>query len=256
MRNAILKRVSFGTFVSCLMFTMACTSYGQCGVDGTCNHPWDGKPGSCPKPDGITGEIGGGCDSWPSPACQAGGKCLDGTCLSCGGDGELCCDQYSPNPTPCPNGTCQDQGDNRVCNNHCGLLSAPNNHCCQGEGQGCSEGMCNIDTQLCEEPNADPCTGANPYFVYFKDQAGCAMGPFRFSSDNDTDAKACADSMMAHYQATSECGLNQDVHETTVCETSLNGSFPDEVDVCDPADFDSCKQSKCTNCTIDTGDCP
>ena len=256
MRNAIIKRLSFHTFITSLLFTMACTSYGQCGIDGDCNHPWDGKPGSCPKSDGIVGQIGGRCDAWPNSPCAAGGKCLDGTCLSCGGDGELCCDQYSPNPEPCSNGTCQANGDFRVCNDNCGLLEPGKDSCCQGEGEGCHEGVCNIDTRKCEQQSADPCTGNLQYSVFYKDANGCAVGPFKFTSDNDTDAKACADSMMAHYQATSECGLNQDVQETDVCGTSFLGSFPEVVDVCDPADFATCEQSKCTNCTFVTGSCP
>jgi hypothetical protein len=235
---------------------MACTDYGQLGCDGKCDHPWDGKPGSCPKPDGIVGQVGGRCDGWPAPACQADGKCLDGTCLGCGNDGDLCCDQYSPNPLPCNNGTCQSNGDYQICHDECGLLEPGHDNCCQGEGQGCSQGVCNIDTQKCVPQSSDPCTGSIQYSVYFKDQFGCAIGPFKFTSGNDAEAQMCADSMATQYGAAGECALNHDAQETDICETSLLGSFPKQIYVCDPADFTTCEHSTCTNCSFANGACP
>jgi len=253
MRTAILRRLSFSSlFVTSLLFVMACTDYGQLGCDGKCNHPWNGQPGSCPKSDGVVGQVGGKCDGWPAPPCQAGGKCLDGTCLECGGNDELCCDTGNP----CNDGTCQTNGDFHICKDNCGLLEPGKDSCCLGEGQGCSQGVCNVDTQKCEPQASDPCTGSLNYSVYYKDQFGCATGPFKFTSDNDAEAQMCADSMAAHFGATSECALNQDVQETDVCETSLLGSFTKQIYVCDPADFTSCRNSTCGNCSFDDGACP
>jgi hypothetical protein len=242
--------------MAALLFMMACTDYGQLGCSGKCDHPWDGKPGSCPQAGAAEGQVGGGCAGWPSPACGAGGKCVNGTCLTCGGDGQLCCDQFSPNPSPCNAGTCQATGDWPTCNSSCGTLTPGKDSCCAGTGTKCSQGACDIDTNKCIQPASDPCTGQNPYSVYLKDAFGCAVGPFYFSADDDSEAKTCADALKAQYGAAGECSLNQGAQETDVCETSFLGHYPDIVDVCDQADFASCEQSKCTNCTFTNGSCP
>jgi hypothetical protein len=255
--DRLLERLSFSTlFMASILFMMACTDYGQLGCDGKCNHPYDGKPGSCATGNVSVGQIGGSCAGWPSPACAAGGTCIDGTCLPCGGDGELCCGHYSPNPSECTDGTCAATADYPTCDSSCGTLTPGQDTCCPGNGTKCSEGACDVDTNKCIQPQSVPCTGANPYAVALVDGAGCVLGTFYFSGDNDTDAKACADGLKAMYGAADECTLGQIPTEKDVCESSFLGTYSAVIGVCDPAKLAACEQEQCSNCTFQDGSCP
>ena len=260
LRNLVraLPRFSFGNLVVAgTLFMMACTDYGQLGCDGHCNHPWDGKEGSCPldNSDNAVRQVGGRCGGWPGSACDTGGRCVDGTCLGCGDAGEVCCTQGTAQV--CNAGTCVSSDDFAKCNDSCGLMTPGKDTCCPGTGTKCSQGVCNIDTNKCVQPASDPCKGNFPYSVLLTDAFGCAQGPFYFTSDTDADAAACAAQYKTYYGAQSACGLNQAAQETDVCGTSIVlGSWPYIVNVCDSAKFASCEQSLCTNCSFTTGACP
>jgi hypothetical protein len=248
----IFKRLSFSTlFVTAILFTMACTDYGQLGCDGKCNHPYDGKVGSCPQPNAPEGRVGGRCQGWPAPACSAG-TCVDGTCLPCGGDGELCC----PNTSPCNAGTCASTGDYPTCIASCGTLTPGRDTCCPGNGTKCSEGACDVDTNKCIKPQNVPCTGRYAYEVALTDGAGCVVGTFYFTADNDTDAKTCTDALKSMYGAAGECTLNQAPIDQDTCQSSFLGSYSKVIEVCDPAKIESCEQEQCSNCTYTNGSCP
>lgn len=253
-----LQRLSIGSvLVTALLFAMACTDYGQLGCSGHCSHPWDGKPGSCPQPNVALGQVGGGCGAWPGPACDSGGTCIDGTCLACGGDGQVCCGQYEPNAVPCNNGTCAAVGDFPKCDDSCGTLTPGKDKCCSGTGTKCSEGACDIDTNKCIQPMSDPCTGTKPYSVYLKDANGCAVGPFFFTADDDASALTCVAALETYYGGVSACALNQPALETNVCGTSPQlGSWPYIISTCDAADITACESYRCGNCTYTPGDCP
>lgn len=256
--HRLLGRLSLSTlFMTAILFTMACTDYGQLGCDGKCDHAYDGKPGSCPQAFGTEGQVGGKCAGWPSPACDTGGTCIDGTCLPCGGDGELCCPQYSPNPSPCNDGTCTSIDDYPTCNASCGTLTPGADSCCPGNGTKCSEGACDVDTNKCIQPQNAPCTGNLPYEVALTDGAGCVIGTFYYTADNDTEAQQCADALKAVAGAAGECSLNQTPIEQDTCQTSmLLGSHPAAITVCDQAKLASCEYEQCTNCTYTNGSCP
>jgi hypothetical protein len=257
MIRRLFQRLSFSTlFVTAILGTMACTDYGQLGCDGKCDHPYDGEPGSCPQPGAVAGHIGGKCEAWPAFACDAGGVCVDGTCLPCGGDGELCCGKYGPNPEQCTSGTCTSTGDYPVCNSSCGTLTPGKDSCCPGNGIKCSEGACDIDTNKCIQPQNVPCTGNYGYAVAFTDGAGCVLGTSYFSADNDTEAQQCADAAKAQYGAAGVCALNALPIEQDTCQTSFLGSFSKVIEVCDMAKLASCEYEQCTNCTYTNGSCP
>lgn len=248
-------RFSIGNLVVAgTLFMMACTDYGQLGCDGHCTHPWDGTEGSCPLAGGAVRQVGGPCGGWPGPACDTGGRCVDGTCLGCGVDGEVCCTLGTSQV--CNSGTCVSSDDFAKCDDSCGLLTPGKDSCCPGTGTKCSQGVCNIDTNKCIQPASDPCTGNNPYSVLLTDSNGCAQGPFFFTANNDTEAQTCVDQLKASWGAVSACALNQAAQETDVCGTSILGSSTFIIDVCDNAQFASCEHAQCTNCNFTNGACP
>jgi hypothetical protein len=252
--GARLSRSLHSLLLAMALFSIACTDYGQLGCSGHCDHPWDGKEGSCPLPNVAAGEVGGSCNSWPSPPCNSGGRCVDGTCLECGGNGEVCC--TSGTSQVCNSGTCASSDDFAKCNDSCGLLTPGKDDCCPGTGTKCSQGVCDIDTHKCIQPQSDPCTGQNPYNVYLTDSNGCAQGPFYFTSNNDSEASSCVAHLKAVYGAQGACTLNQAVQESEVCGTSFLAKSTYIIDVCDAVNFSSCQWSQCTNCTFTSGACP
>lgn len=251
----VMPRAGAGSLMVALtLFMMACTDYGQLGCDGHCNHPWDGQVGSCPLPGAAEGQPGGACQGWPSPACDVG-RCVDGTCLGCGADGQVCCTEGTS--LVCNQGTCAASDDYAKCNDSCGLLEAGKNTCCPGTGTKCSQGVCDVNTNTCIQPASDPCTGKYEYFVALVDAYGCAIGPFYFTSDSDAEAQTCADQLKTAEGAAGLCALNTQPQVTDVCGASiLLGAWPYEIAVCDQAKFSSCEQSQCTNCSFTTGACP
>jgi len=222
------------------------------GCDGSCKHPWDGTPGSCPKTGAGDGTLGGACNGWPDPACAEGSQCVDGTCVACGGPGEQCCGQYTSNPAPCVDGTCVSGNEYNTCNGSCGLLDPGKNGCCAGDT--CSEGVCDVGTNTCVPPAApDPCPGGQfSYFVSLKDSNGCVTDPINFTADDDTAAKTCADAIQAAQGYPARCDVNQAPTYTEVCE---GAQVTDTVVVCDQADFTKCELSFCANCMFTPGAC-
>ena len=230
--------------MAALVFVNAC--------DGHCTHPWDGTPGSCPQSGVGDGTIGGSCASWPANPCGAGSQCVDGTCVACGGAGEICCGQYTANPKPCVAGTCVSTNDYNTCDDSCGLLDPGKDGCCPGDI--CSEGVCDVATSKCVAPAApDPCPGgAIGYTISLKDSAGCATDPIAFTADDDTAAKTCADAIMAAAGYPARCEVDQAPTYTEVCE---GAQVNDTVVVCDQADFAKCELSFCSNCQFTPGPC-
>jgi hypothetical protein len=227
------------------------------GCEGPCDHDWDGKPGSCQLPGAEEGTIGGSCrDGIFETDCDSGASCFNDVCIQCGGEGEPCCAQYSDNPKKCQSGTCvENSNDPSTCDNSCGLLAPGQDNCCEGDL--CSEGVCDVSTNKCTAPVSDPCSGKNGYSVSLKDLNSCATEPIFFTSDNDTDAKTCAEAIRQQLGYPKACEVDQSITHTDVCGTAL-GAPPSSyvVVVCDQADFAACELSHCVNCTFTNGTCP
>lgn len=243
-------------FVFAWLFITGCTSWGGIGCSAPCKPgvPYP-QPGACPIPGVPDNQPGGHCKGiWP---CGNGSQCVDGTCLPCGGDGEICC---GPNKD-CNGGACEYNSNGPdICSTSCGTLGKA---CCNGNN--CEGSVCDLNTHQCVAGGGGACSGPYTYVVSFiNKQTRCAEYTFYVKSSSDADAQTCAQGLLQGQTGNVglyELGpLNVEPTEYVFCEHSAeplsgpdNNIYPlafsqQDAEIC-------AVQAFCQNCTFTPGQC-
>lgn len=253
----LLRRSPRYVLLSMLWSLAACSGFLQFqSCDGNCSHAYNGQPGSCPESGGESGEPGGPCNGIE---CDGDARCVNNTCLPCGGQDQVCCAPILETPD-CNSGfTCAGGGTwgggYGMCTSSCGLLGLS---CCEGDGTECSQGVCSPDSKTCVDPSGteDLCQGSAQFVGYGLNAAGCVEQQFNFSANGSAAATQCL-AMMTAQQGLTASALNATEYPSTFCEENIiNGNSTVYVNVTNPAQLSQCEQSLCTNCTIVAGACP
>lgn len=242
----------------------ACSGLQWPSCEGNCTHPYDGTSGSCPEAGAATGAPGGQCNDI---FCESGATCVDGTCIPCGADHQVCCvDAVLENPTCNPGFTCSSETSTPECSGSCGLLGL---YCCGGGGTECIQGACDADTEMCEDPTGteELCQGSTPYSGYAVDAYGCVERSYSFSADSEAAAAQCLAALAERDSPPGDTwtpsALNVPEYPATACEfnntTFMTSTAP--FNVVDQSNLQECAESLCAPPTCEVqvstnGSCP
>lgn len=280
-RKTIFKRLTAAQWLAIALLLAACDSsdpFAGCG--NQCTHAWDGTPGSCKNNDSF-GANGGPCDFvvLEGEVCNDPlATCVDHVCVPCGSTNEACCQNGLGNGAPesCNGGeTCTKSTDFDTCQ----VCGVPGEKCCGGGGPKCQQGVCNLDSDMCEvgvsdgsgagsgsgSGAADPCQGPNSYSVAALDLAGCVLANQTLMSTTLMQAQACAAELQAKFGWPKISAINAVPIDEFICETSfLIWGSTLEYQVVDSSAATSCAMELCGvdaqepqfGCTYASGLCP
>jgi hypothetical protein len=208
---------------------------------------------TCSDPNGCGG-LNQTCADWPANDCASGLRCVNDTCLACGGLGDVCCwTAVGPDKCTAPGTVCDETQDaTPTCTDQCGLIGKA---CCGGTscpdpaGATCNQGVCEANSST-GTPAA--CGSGPAHFVEILDSSGCVKTDFEFNSSAPDD---CIAAMLAELGPGFTAGA---LDTPPVCGERCQywSAMPDastgadEVYACamDQAALDSCYTSLCTNC--------
>ena len=191
-------------------------------------------------------------------ACNDDLHCVDGTCRSCGDEGEVCCavaggSEYCHGNAACEGGNGGLDDNLGKCTTSCGIAGMP---CCPGFNECPAGGQC-VDG-MCEADPADSCLSGSTKYVTYIITGDCSYVEVIFFTNTKEEAEACRQQYVNIALPTEEiCPLNQEPELTNVCATS---DFPPGVGYqlwnCSAAQLQTCEQQWCSNCTWTPGNCP
>lgn len=191
-------------------------------------------------------------------ACNADLRCVDGTCLPCGDDGEVCCGIPGGDQHVCTGGgvACDDFVDKLgTCTTTCG---SPGLACCDYDtcpnGGECVSGTCSGTPN---PPNTDCLSGPEKHLMYVIG-GDCSYAQVIFYVNNLAEAEACRDAYVAAAAPTEEvCALDQIPEYNKFCATSnVPPAISHDLNYCSDAQLQTCEQYWCSNCSWSPGDCP
>jgi hypothetical protein len=186
-------------------------------------------------------------------ACNDDLRCVDGTCQSCGDEGEVCCaiaggSEYCHGNTACASG----YDSYSQCTTSCGIVGMP---CCPGldecpTGGQCVSGMCEADPQ-------DTCLNGSTKHVMYIITGDCAYVEVIFYTNTAEEAESCRQQYVNIALPTEEiCQLDQEPELSTVCASGVPPASQYQLWNCSAAQLQTCEQYWCSNCTWSPGDCP
>ncbi|WP_224243483.1 hypothetical protein [Hyalangium gracile] len=215
------------------------------------------EPGACPLIGKSPGEEGGACPSWPG-MCTSGTRCVQGTCLPCGGSGEVCCGFDNT----CQGGlTCDPKPNSAdVCSSTCGQL---NKQCCSSNV--CAPGLtCNGNNKTCITSNTSQCNGSTQFFVGMLDlTTRCAIEPIAVMANSAAEATTCAQGVVQQLGLSGYVELKSPTQFPNVGNTynfcsksAIDPGSTVTVHAFSDADAQACVQGYCSlTCTITPGAC-
>jgi len=206
----------------------------------------------CDEPPGA-GTEGHECHGWPSYGCDGDLRCVNDTCVACGGNNEACCDDKPCND---PSLACDTSSEGAgKCQNDCGLEGLP---CC-ADGTCPGGGSCN-ESGTCETATVgDSCvTGDTPHGVAVID-SNCGLLPVDLATDTDAEAQECRQKLVdAAAPGVEVCPLDTKPMTAVVCQ---DGWGPLYLWYCSDQQLQLCEYNLCiTGCTYTApdanGHCP
>jgi hypothetical protein len=191
-------------------------------------------------------------------ACNDDLRCVDGTCLSCGDDGEACCaiaggSEYCHGNMACEGGNGGLDGVLGECTTDCGIVGMP---CCPGFDECPTGGQC--VSGMCEADPVDSCLNGSTKHVMTIITGDCTSVDVIFYTNTVEEAESCRQHYVDIALPTEEiCLLDQEPELTNVCASSaVPPDSPYQLWNCSAAQLQTCEQYWCSNCTWTTGDCP
>lgn len=229
----------------------------------SCQPPCDPKveypePGACSDYTKEAGTPGGPCakNSFGDYIlCNDHSECYSGTCIPCGGDGEVCC-MYGE--AACFNGTCSPSSGGegyKKCNDACGHVGEA---CCPENYCGPDTGGCDPSTNTCAPVQYPGCEN-NPlkaeWGIPIRDAYGCG-DMVVFHADTYEEAVACVEPAL-NAKGLTVLPLPQTLGQYKECNSGgVNEPNPLTIPAYSQEDAHNCAQWQCGfACTTTDGPC-